>query len=160
MPLSTFGYDADRVRSCAAEMRAIDGDAAHEPRKPGAWSRAQIVGHLIDSACNNHRRFVVAQQTDDLVFDGYDHTHWAACQGHDRAEWAGLVDLWEAYNLHLLRAVGRIGPAVLDTPRREHTLDAIAYRPVPAGEPATLGYLIEDYYAHLDHHMKQVLGPA
>ena len=31
-----------------------------EAPKPGSWSRKEELGHLIDSAANNHMRFVLA----------------------------------------------------------------------------------------------------
>ena len=58
-----------------------DADAAL-PRAPGKWSRKEIIGHLIDSASNNHDRFVRAQFTDDLVCDSYDQDAWVRAQRH------------------------------------------------------------------------------
>ena len=52
-----------------------DAEAAKAPA-PGKWSPKQVLGHLIDSASNNHQRFVRAQFTDDLVFAGYQQEPW------------------------------------------------------------------------------------
>ena len=76
----TLGYDAARISDAADRMRAIPAELARRPRGAGAWSRQEVLGHLIDSACNNHRRFVIGQAIDDLVFEGYEHERWVAAQ--------------------------------------------------------------------------------
>ena len=42
---------------------------------PGTWSKKEIVGHLIDSATNNHQRFVRGQFEDVPVIN-YDTDAW------------------------------------------------------------------------------------
>ena len=70
------------------------------------WSRKQILGHLIDSAGNNHQRFVRTQFEPDVV-PSVSRIARVAAQGCDEP-WADLVDLWRAYNLHLLHVASRI----------------------------------------------------
>jgi hypothetical protein len=77
-----------------------DTDAAR-PLAPGKWSRKEIIGHLIDSAANNHARFVRAQLHDDLVFEGYDQARWVEVQRYRERPWTDLVGLWQAYNVHI-----------------------------------------------------------
>ena len=138
--------------------RLAGGDEeAASRRVDGGWSPKQIVGHLIDSASNNHGRFVRAQGRDDLAFDGYDGEHWVDAQRYDEAAWRDLVELWRAYNAHLARVVAAIPDEELDRPRTPHTLDRIAFRAVPLDRPATLRYLVEDYVAHLESHVRQIL---
>ncbi len=127
-------------------------------RAAGAWSAKETVGHLIDSAANNHQRFVRGQFGDDLVFHGYAQDEWIAAQHYQDAPWARLVELWRLYNLHLLHVVSRIPAEVLERPRRPHSLDKIAFRLVDESEVATLEYLIRDYVEHLKHHLKQILA--
>ena len=47
-------------------------------KKPGAekWSRQEILGHLVDSASNNHQRFVRARFAARLEFPGYTQNEW------------------------------------------------------------------------------------
>src|SRR5690242_14919380 len=71
------------------------------PVRPGDWCARQILGHLIDSACNNHRRFVVGQSPETTRFDGYDQDAWVSRQCYAEESWADLVALWRAYNHHL-----------------------------------------------------------
>jgi hypothetical protein len=126
---------------------------------PESWSPREIIGHLIDSASNNHQRFVRAQFSDDLVFPGYDQEAWVAVQRYHDAPWPGLVALWSAFNLHLARVMA----AVPDEPRLRarvsHNLHEVAWRAVPKDRPTTLDYFMSDYVGHLRHHLRQILGP-
>src|SRR3982751_6812785 len=66
--------------------------------KPGAWSAKEIIGHLIDSAANNHQRFVRANSQDDLIFPGYAQDDWVRLQAYAVAPWADIVTLWQGDN--------------------------------------------------------------
>jgi hypothetical protein len=137
-----------------------DEDARRRRGGEEGWSAKEIVGHLIDSAANNHRRFVLAQLKDDLTFEGYAQEDWVRAQRYADAPWAGLVDLWRAYNLHLLHVMASAPEEVLQRPCCSHSLDRIAFRAVEASQPATLEYLMLDYVAHLKHHLAQILPDA
>jgi hypothetical protein len=139
--------------------RLLTMSEAEASRRRGGdegWSSKQIVGHLIDSAANNHRRFVLAQLKDDLQFDGYAQEDWVSAQGYDAEPWAQIVELWRAYNLHLAHVMSRAPEAALRRPRAAHSLDRIAFKLVDAAQPATLEYLMTDYVDHLKHHLRQI----
>lgn len=138
------------------KLAAISQSEAAVRPQPGKWSPKEIVGHLIDSAANNHARIVRAQAQDDLLFDGYDQEHWVNCQHYQEASWPSLILLWQAYNRHLLFAVSVIDDDTLIKPRPQHSLDQISYRKIPTGEPATLKYLIRDYLDHMQMHLQQI----
>ncbi len=125
---------------------------------PGKWSPREIIGHLIDSASNNHQRFVRAGGQDDLVFPAYAQNQWVELQDYQHASWADLVSLWAAFNRHLARVMTAIPESVRSRPRTRHNLDEIAWRVVPATEPVTLDYFMMDYVEHLEHHLRQILG--
>jgi len=156
-PEFTAGF-SEYVDASAARMRTMSDAAAAAPRKPGAWSPKQIVGHLIDSASNNHQRFVRAQFTDDLVFPGYEQEAWVSAQRYQEAAWLDLVGLWHLFNLHLARVIEAIPRSVREKSRPRHNLHELAWRPVPQNEVTTLEYFMRDYVAHLKHHLAQVLG--
>jgi DinB superfamily len=116
-------------------------------RGEGKWTRLQLLGHLIDSAANNHQRFVRALAQPRLDWPGYDQIAHVAVQNYAGADPAISVALWAAYNRHLAHVIGQIAPA-----GKESTPCAID------GAPAmTLTDLVLDYVAHLEHHLKQLL---
>jgi hypothetical protein len=126
-------------------LQTITDSAATQPRAPGKWSPKQVIGHLIDSAANNHQRFVRAQQGTELVSPSYAQDHWVDCQGYAARPWRDLTTLWHAYNLHLAHVIERI-PA--DRAQVRCT--------VGANQPVTLAFIAEDYVRHLLHHLAQV----
>jgi len=143
------------IEEAGTRLRAVPAGRAARPVE-GGWTAQQIVGHLIDSAANNHQRFVRAQFTDHLDFPGYEQEQWVLAQHYDREPWPALLDLWLAYNRHLAHMVAAIPPQALSAPRARHSLDRIAWQPVPAAQPATLEYLIRDYLGHLKDHLRQL----
>jgi hypothetical protein len=121
-----------------------EAEVAHKPSSD-RWSKKEILGHLIDSACNNHQRFVRAQLDNGLSFPGYEQEKWARCQGYAAAEWDLLIDLWTAYNRHLAEVIARLPTAALSVECR-----------IGGAEPVTLSCLVEEYVRHLDHHLLQL----
>jgi len=122
-----------------------DAEAATRPT-PGKWSPKEIIGHLIDSAANNHQRFVRAQQgLTDLLPYRYAQEHWVKTQDYQSAQWPHLIVLWQAYNIHLAHVIAHIQPAFLEQP-------LLAW----SDEPVTLRCIAEDYVQHLQHHLRQI----
>jgi hypothetical protein len=148
------------IESAAEPLLAIPDAQARAAPQADSWSPKQIIGHLIDSAANNHARFVRAQYSDDLIFAGYNQAQWVAAQRYDDEAWPALVQLWKSYNLHLAHIIAHIPDATLTQVRTRHTLDAIAWQPVSADEPATLEYLVNDYMGHLKDHLTPVFDQA
>jgi hypothetical protein len=132
-----------------------DAVSARRPA-PEKWSAKEIVGHLIDSAANNHQRFVRARYQDDLIFPGYDQGAWVAAQGYQGAPWQDLVTLWARYNEHIARVMRATPADVRMKPYDRHNLHELAWRAVPADQLATLDYFMADYVGHLHHHLRQI----
>jgi DinB superfamily len=147
------------VERVTPRLLALDDAATARRPAPGRWSPREIVGHLIDSASNNHQRFVRAQFQEDLVFPGYAQDAWVAAQRYQHAPWRELVGLWTAFNRHLANVIAVAPEDVRMKPRERHNLHQIAFRTVPQDQPATLDYFMRDYVDHLEHHLKQILGP-
>jgi hypothetical protein len=147
------------IDTSAARLRQISEREAGQPRAEDHWSSKQIIGHLIDSAANNHARFVLGQLKDDLIFPGYDQNGWVKTNHYQESAWAQLIDLWRAYNLHLHHLMSHADGARLSTPCTLHTLQEIAFKTVPQSSPMTLEYLMKDYVDHLKHHLAQIFSP-
>jgi hypothetical protein len=133
------------VDAAAPELRAIDEAVASRKLKPDVWSVKEILGHLIDSASNNHQRFVRAQLAGELSFPGYEQNRWVAAQDYQTSPWRELVDLWVAYNHHLAHIIRRIPDAAASVPCR-----------IGLDDPVTLNSLAQDYFRHLRHHLEQI----
>lgn len=113
----------------------------------GKWSRKEILGHLIDSASNNHQRFVRAQLSSEIKLPKYEQEDWVRAQGYQSESWETLVELWKAYNVHLLHVAAAI-PA--------DRLASLCF--IGDNEPVTLEFLVTDYVRHLKHHIQQIIS--
>jgi hypothetical protein len=143
-------HDADPA------LREMSEERSRLRPGPGKWCPREIIGHLIDSASNNHQRFVRAQFQDDLVFSGYEQDAWVSVQQYRDAPWEELIALWYNFNLHIARVMQLVPKDERDRPRARHNLDELAWKPVRRDEPATLDYFMKDYVAHLKHHLAQI----
>jgi hypothetical protein len=148
----------DTIVSAKARLSNIPEAQSRQKSSPEEWSPAEVLGHLIDSAANNHQRFVRAQFTDDLVFSGYEQEQWVSSQKYRDEPWSEVIQLWSSYNLHLLHVVSVIPEDVLTKARTRHTLDQIAFNLVDKNDLTTLEYLIRDYVDHLRHHLDQIFA--
>lgn len=109
---------------------------------PGKWSTKEIIGHLVDSASNNHQRFVRAMRSEQPVIR-YEQDDWVTLQRYQTVDSRELIGLWELYNRHLAHLIAGMSETDL-----EQTLDM-------GGEQVTLQYCAEDYVRHLEHHLHQ-----
>ncbi len=139
-------------RTLAAELpnlRAIpDGPGTSRPNRPSGkgWSRREELGHLIDSAVNNHNRFVRAALEPAYAGPDYDQIPWVDIHRYIERPWPALVHEWHAHNTVLVPLVRNIPVAKLSTPCT-----------VGGGAPVTLALLIESYVLHMQHHLDQIL---
>lgn len=131
----------------AAEPRLHKISAAEsaKPIRNGGWSPKQILGHLIDSASNNHQRFVRAVLQPSLEFPRYDQDGNVRVQAPQEADWPLLISLWAAYNRYLAHIIARLPASKLETVCR-----------IGDGEPMTLSFIATDYVRHLLHHLHQI----
>lgn len=144
------------VDAAATALLTVSPAACASRPAGGGWSPKEVIGHLIDSAANNHLRFVRASRQDDLVFAGYEQDEWVAVQQYQAAPWVELVTLWRDYNRHIARLMAATPLEVRQREHRRHNLHQVAWQPVPADQPATLEYFMRDYVGHLQHHLRQI----
>lgn len=123
-----------------------DIDAARTPA-PGRWSKKEILGHLIDSASNNHQRFLRAQLAERIEFPAYEQEAWVAAQAYGTASWPELVNLWTLYNRHLLHVLRHVPEKAL-----AHEVS------IGGNPPVALAAVAEGYLKHVNNHLAQILG--
>ena len=112
---------------------------------PGKWSRQEMLGHLIDSATNNHQRFIRVQ-FEDLPYIKYDQDQWVNHNHYNELPMAKVIEFWRRYNLHLVEVIKRI-----DTDKLGRFCNT-------GGEnPVTLEFLVNDYVVHMEHHLKEII---
>jgi hypothetical protein len=140
-------------------LRLLEADEDHMEFVPpdGSWSCKEIIGHLVDSAANNHQRLVRGPLKEDMIFESYDQDEWVKRQNYHDRTWNGVLNLWYQYNRHLIHVISNIPNEVLRHRYKEHNLDQIAFRPFPKKKYATLAWLIEDYIEHMEHHLLRML---
>jgi DinB superfamily len=134
------------LNTAAAQLAQISEADSEKFPAPGKWSPKQIIGHLIDSASNNHQRFVRIQFQDGLSMPRYEQENWVEAQNYQQESWSQLLSFWQNYNQHLAHVIANIPAEKLS-----HTVR------IGEGESVTLKFLIEDYVAHLRQHLQQIL---
>ncbi len=151
----------DRLRSAVSKalplLSAIGNEEASQS-EPERWSRKEILGHLIDSATNNHQRFVRAQYEGHLIFSGYEQERWVELQGYRDAVWPDLIELWSRYNLHLAIIIDKIPDDKLYKATTDHNFHQIAWQQTSEGCNSNLAYFIADYIDHMEHHLGQIFS--
>jgi hypothetical protein len=133
------------VAAAMTWLKELDKATVANRPVPDRWSIQEVIGHLIDSAANNHQRFVRAQLVSELVFPKYEQNEWVNCQHYNEVPWLELLELWQRYNHHLAHVIRHVPPDRLTT----RCL-------IGPYEPVTLQFLIEDYLVHLRHHLQKI----
>jgi hypothetical protein len=135
-------------RTIAAELPKLQAITESEAgvKNESAWSRKEELGHLIDSASNNHLRFVRGALEPEFRGPSYDQNGSVAIHGYQQSGWSDLVEFWSRYNTLLTQLIARIPEGKLQTPCT-----------IGNGSTATLAFVIEDYVLHMQHHLDHIL---
>jgi len=144
------------IDSKANQLLTIGEEASAVPRTPGKWSPRQVIGHLIDSACNNHQRFVRIQFADDKFFPRYQQDDWVNVQHYQTESWETLVNLWKFYNLHIAHILANTPETSLKEVITKYTSEQISWIPAEEQGKFTMQYLFDDYVEHMKHHLGQI----
>ena len=136
----------EMVAAAEAQLtRMPDDDAGRRP-SPEEWSKKEILGHLIDSAANNHQRIVRAVYRVAEQFPAYDQNKWIEIQHYNELSWPDLVAFWTAYNNHLCHVIGHVPEAAESSPCN-----------VGSDGPVSLHEVVSDYVRHLRHHLDDLI---
>lgn len=130
------------LRDAMPWLVTISEAEASVPEGAGKWSGKQVMGHLTDSAVNNLARIVRMQIEAEPRLSGYEQMEWVRLQHYAEREWAEVLALWFALNEHVVWTIGHIDRSRLGNVG------------VVEGDAVTLGFLIEDYVAHIQHHLR------
>ncbi len=142
------GFDLQTVESVHIWLLSLDEAAVSRVPAPDVWSPKQVLGHLVDSAANNHARWARMVTEDGLPFPTWDQKAWNAVQDWQGEPWTDIVALWAAYNRHLARFQTLLPDSALGHRARVGTLGG--------GEPMTLAELLAHYARHLHLHLGQI----
>lgn len=131
------------------EQKLIDLPVDTITKKRNKQNRTikQILGHLIDSAANNHQRMIRLQYNDKLDFPDYqqDNDLWIALQDYQHADWNTTIQLWKYYNLHMIQVIKSVDQTKLD-----HSWQSFEHISV------TLRQMIEGYSEHIELHFNEI----
>lgn len=126
-------------------LAALSAEKVEHKPDPARWSPKEELGHLMDSAVNNHQRIVRSQMEDKLTLPGYEQNRWVAIHGYHERDWQELISLWHAINRQLLRAAESAPDSAWSNTLR-----------VGSSEPMSLEFVFDDYVAHMVHHLKHI----
>jgi hypothetical protein len=136
------------VERASGHLRTMAEADVTGVRGAGKWLKKEILGHLIDSAANNHHRFVRAQLAGPFTGPKYDQQAWVSIHAYRQRSWLELVELWVALNRHLAVVIESVPDDKLNTPCI-----------IGDDEAVSLEWLMEDYLRHLEHHLQQIEAP-
>ena len=125
-------------------LHLLSPDELSYKPSPVKWSKKELIGHLIDSAQNNSRRFIVSQYEENPVII-YNQDKWVGINNYQTWHAQNLIQLWYLLNNQIIIILKNI-PA------------EASHRICTTGASYTIEWLAEDYIKHLRYHMHQVLN--
>ncbi len=104
------------------------------------WTLKEMVGHLIDSASNNHQRFIRLQIEERVDLPGYDSEEWNSKTKVETFDYRSLISLWKLYNDYLIHII-----EVMDSKCLNNVW-------ISSSGEKELQYIIKDYFSHIMWH--------
>ena len=134
------------IEQAVEEFKAIVDEEWIKKSNPSKWSKKEVLGHLIDSATTNLRRFVITQYEEKQKIV-YHQDEWVDLQRYQESDVRNNVELWKLLNLQIVRTIDNIPDTKLQN---------ICDTGKDNAEYHTLQFLIDDYIQHLKHHLGQI----
>ena len=149
MPPQLGQHFRERLSKAEAALQSITEATASGVDSKGVWTRRQVLGHLLDSAANNHIRFVDAAINGEYSGPKYDSDEWVRLHDYANLSWSFLLEQWHVRNVMLAQVVDHIPEDKL-----------AAQCTIGEDKPVTLKFVIEDYLDHLDSHVSEIISRA
>jgi hypothetical protein len=128
-----------------ARLRNLPDDQIRRKGSSSEWSIKEELGHLLDSAANNHQRIVRTQLEDNPAMPGYDGDRWVTLHRYQHRDWSSLIAIWADLNRQLLAAAEAVPDSAWS---RTCTIGNSA--------PLTLKFVFDDYVHHMMHHLRHM----
>ena len=132
------------IDNVAKKINEISDEELSTKPFPNKWSKKEIIGHLIDSAVNNHSRIIRAQYEDTPEIT-YDQNNWNKLNFYQSIKSNQLISFWKMYNKHLLQIINRI------------PVESLMNKIKVGNQILTLEFIIVDYVEHLEYHLNQII---
>jgi hypothetical protein len=146
MNMKNIARELDQlIDEFAAKFDLISADDFSIKPLPKKWSKKEVIGHLIDSAQNNLRRFICGQYETIPPKIVYNQDFWVAANGYQSMPKDDIILLWKLINKRIV--------TVLDTmPEQTYNKQA------ETNELHSLEWLAADYVKHMKHHLNQLIA--
>ena len=143
--MNTLAILREVLQTVPGRLERLSKERVETRPSSSKWSPKEELGHLIDSAANNHQRIVRAQMENGLAMPGYEQERWVAIHDYQNRDWKELIGLWQAFNRELIAAAEAVPASAW-----QHTLT------IANGGPVTLQFVFDDYLAHMRHHLEHI----
>ncbi len=128
------------------QLLSISSEHASQKPAAGGWSKQEILGHLVDSAYNNHQRVVRTAMNMGADFPPYQQEQWVLVQAYNKRDWFTMIDLWVQVNLHFCSVIENLSDEALGNLCN-----------IGKDQPVPLMYVINDYLRHLKMHLEDII---
>ena len=136
------------ISTFPGKMKQLASEDLLRRPAPDKWSKQEIHGHLIDSAINNLKRFTEIQfLPQPYTVISYRQNELILVNAYQNLPLQHLLDLWQSLNRQIVFVVKVIPDDKLNYPVDPQ---------YESKEMKTLGWIIGDYVAHMEHHFRQI----
>lgn len=136
------------VKEYYGKIRAMHPTEFSAKPNPNKWSKKEVLGHLIDSAQNNLRRFLVGQYEPDPHIV-YDQDFWVNANNYRSMADSDVIELWKLMNERII-AFLKIMPV------ENYNRSCNTGKAMPSHH--SLLWLASDYVKHMKHHLNQIIA--
>lgn len=144
--VNRLGHLIEEIPKLITSM--LSEEELFKKESPEKWSKREIIGHLVDSATNNHTRFIKAQTGNEpFKVNSYDQAAWVKVNDYQNTPTEDILNWWVELNKQIVSVISSISPKRYQHPCIE-----------PNGSIIALEDLITDYLEHTEHHLKSILG--